>query len=159
MSFAAWQHIRAFSSGGERFPDTEEVTSSNLVTPTINSRQVKCGIWPALLFFGHYGWDTIWTPKRDEFARICPWMGLFATHHRHGEYKGSCLDERPVESCGADLRCVRVLAGEVFHPRVSDALERLSETRMGSLALGETPHHVGSEFVAAPMPLRVDPPR
>ena len=26
---------RAFSSGGERFPDTEEVTSSNLVTPTI----------------------------------------------------------------------------------------------------------------------------
>ena len=25
---------RAFSSGGERFPDTEEVTSSNLVTPT-----------------------------------------------------------------------------------------------------------------------------
>ena len=27
--------IWAFSSGGERFPDTEEVTSSNLVTPTI----------------------------------------------------------------------------------------------------------------------------
>ena len=26
--------IWAFSSGGERFPDTEEVTSSNLVTPT-----------------------------------------------------------------------------------------------------------------------------
>ena len=26
--------LRAFSSGGERFPDTEEVTSSNLVTPT-----------------------------------------------------------------------------------------------------------------------------
>ena len=25
---------RAFSSGGERFPDTEEATSSNLVTPT-----------------------------------------------------------------------------------------------------------------------------
>ena len=37
MSFAAWQHIRAFSSGGERFPDTEEVTSSNLVTPTIEN--------------------------------------------------------------------------------------------------------------------------
>ena len=30
--------IRAFSSGGERFPDTEEVTSSNLVTPTTNSQ-------------------------------------------------------------------------------------------------------------------------
>ena len=27
----------AFSSGGERFPDTEEVTSSNLVTPTTKS--------------------------------------------------------------------------------------------------------------------------
>ena len=27
--------FRAVSSGGERFPDTEEVTSSNLVTPTI----------------------------------------------------------------------------------------------------------------------------
>ena len=26
--------IWAFSSGGERFPDTEEVTSLNLVTPT-----------------------------------------------------------------------------------------------------------------------------
>ncbi len=31
-------HIRAFSSGGERFPDTEEVRSSNLLTPTINSQ-------------------------------------------------------------------------------------------------------------------------
>ena len=29
--------VRAFSSGGERFPDTEEVTSSNLVTPTTKS--------------------------------------------------------------------------------------------------------------------------
>ena len=28
-------NIRAFSSGGERFPDTEEVASSNLATPTI----------------------------------------------------------------------------------------------------------------------------
>ena len=32
--------IWAFSSGGERFPDTEEVTSSNLVTPTTKSRAV-----------------------------------------------------------------------------------------------------------------------
>ena len=32
--------VRAFSSGGERFPDTEEVTSSNLVTPTTKSRAV-----------------------------------------------------------------------------------------------------------------------
>ena len=32
--------LRAFSSGGERFPDTEEVTSSNLVTPTKCSRPV-----------------------------------------------------------------------------------------------------------------------
>ena len=30
--------IWAFSSGGERFPDTEEVTSSNLVTPTKNDK-------------------------------------------------------------------------------------------------------------------------
>lgn len=28
------RHVRALSSGGERFPDTEEVTSSNLVAPT-----------------------------------------------------------------------------------------------------------------------------
>ena len=28
--------IWAFSSGGERFPDTEEVRSSNLLTPTTN---------------------------------------------------------------------------------------------------------------------------
>ncbi len=32
-AFAA--SFRAFSSGGERFPDTEEVISSNLITPTI----------------------------------------------------------------------------------------------------------------------------
>ena len=30
------RHVRAFSSGGERFPDTEEVRSSNLLTPTIS---------------------------------------------------------------------------------------------------------------------------
>ena len=42
--------IWAFSSGGERFPDTEEVTSSNLVTPT------KCsqprGLASGLFCFG-----------------------------------------------------------------------------------------------------------
>ena len=34
----------AISSGGERFPDTEEVTSSNLVSPTIvfDSSHKKC---------------------------------------------------------------------------------------------------------------------
>lgn len=31
LSYRKW----AFSSGGERFPDTEEVRSSNLLTPTI----------------------------------------------------------------------------------------------------------------------------
>ena len=34
---------RAFSSGGERFPDTEEATSSNLVTPTIRLLSQCCG--------------------------------------------------------------------------------------------------------------------
>ncbi len=42
-------YIRAFSSGGERFPDTEEVRSSNLLTPTINS-QLR-GIVSELLSF------------------------------------------------------------------------------------------------------------
>ena len=35
--------IRAFSSGGERFPDTEEVASSNLATPTTKD-QVRAGM-------------------------------------------------------------------------------------------------------------------
>ena len=38
FSVASRQAIRAFSSGGERFPDTEEVRSSNLLTPTIHSQ-------------------------------------------------------------------------------------------------------------------------
>ena len=38
LSVASRQAIRAFSSGGERFPDTEEVRSSNLLTPTIHSQ-------------------------------------------------------------------------------------------------------------------------
>lgn len=38
----------AFSSGGERFPDTEEVTSSNLVTPTTYD-EVNQNFW--LTFF------------------------------------------------------------------------------------------------------------
>ena len=39
--------IWAFSSGGERFPDTEEVTSSNLVTPTkcSQSRGIASGLF------------------------------------------------------------------------------------------------------------------
>ena len=40
----------AFSSGGERFPDTEEVTSSNLVTPTIEIPSQKAyAFWLFLL--------------------------------------------------------------------------------------------------------------
>ena len=35
---ASRRAIRAFSSGGERFPDTEEVRSSNLLTPTTHSQ-------------------------------------------------------------------------------------------------------------------------
>ena len=42
-------HIRAFSSGGERFPDTEEVTSSNLVTPTKLSQLRACWLWAAFM--------------------------------------------------------------------------------------------------------------
>ena len=41
--------IWAFSSGGERFPDTEEVRSSNLLTPT-NSSQLRGYVLWAVLF-------------------------------------------------------------------------------------------------------------
>ena len=41
---------RAFSSGGERFPDTEEVRSSNLLTPTKCSQLSGYVLW-AVLFF------------------------------------------------------------------------------------------------------------
>ena len=39
------RHVRAFSSGGERFPDTEEVRSSNLLTPTMNSQARGYVLW------------------------------------------------------------------------------------------------------------------
>ena len=42
-------HIRAFSSGGERFPDTEEVRSSNLLTPTRNSQTRGYALWSAFI--------------------------------------------------------------------------------------------------------------
>ena len=50
-------HIRAFSSGGERFPDTEEVTSSNLVTPTTNNEVRGLCSWPLCLRppYTHHG--------------------------------------------------------------------------------------------------------
>ncbi len=41
---------RAFSSGGERFPDTEEVRSSNLLTPTINSQVRGYVLWPVFFW-------------------------------------------------------------------------------------------------------------
>ena len=48
--------IRAFGSGGERFLHTEEVTSSNLVTPTTDSQVIGFSRWPVfdsvtMLFF------------------------------------------------------------------------------------------------------------
>ena len=43
------RHIRAFSSGGERFPDTEEVRSSNLLTPTRNSQTRGYALWSAFI--------------------------------------------------------------------------------------------------------------
>ena len=48
--------IWAFSSGGERFPDTEEVRSSNLLTPTKCSQLRGYVLW-AVLF---------WSPNRRQ---------------------------------------------------------------------------------------------
>ena len=47
---ASRRAIRAFSSGGERFPDTEEVRSSNLLTPTINSQARGYVLWPVFVW-------------------------------------------------------------------------------------------------------------
>ena len=52
---------RAFSSGGERFPDTEEVTSSNLVTPTKCS-QLR-GFASELFCFTPASQESTATPK------------------------------------------------------------------------------------------------
>ncbi len=41
--------IWAFSSGGERFPDTEEVRSSNLLTPTKCSQLRGYVLWAVFL--------------------------------------------------------------------------------------------------------------
>ena len=42
---------RAFSSGGERFPDTEEVRSSNLLTPTKCSQLRGYVLWAVLFCY------------------------------------------------------------------------------------------------------------
>ena len=49
-SCAEAQPIGAVSSGVEHYLDTEEVTSSNLVSPTTNYEVNGLGGWP--LFFG-----------------------------------------------------------------------------------------------------------
>ena len=45
---------RAFSSGGERFPDTEEVRSSNLLTPTKCSQLRGYVLWAVLFWSPNY---------------------------------------------------------------------------------------------------------
>ena len=52
--------IWAFSSGGERFPDTEEVRSSNLLTPTKCSQLRGYVLW-AVLF-----WSPNGSPNRRQ---------------------------------------------------------------------------------------------
>ena len=46
--------IWAFSSGGERFPDTEEVRSSNLLTPTKCSQLRGYVLWAVLFYVAKY---------------------------------------------------------------------------------------------------------
>ena len=57
---ASRRAIRAFSSGGERFPDTEEVRSSNLLTPTIHSqpRGNVSGLFSFWFTFGPRAWSA-----------------------------------------------------------------------------------------------------
>ncbi len=64
--------LRAFSSGGERFPDTEEVTSSNLVTPTKSSRPV--GSTSGSFFFDYSLGASLSSsaPKSRTCAFACP---------------------------------------------------------------------------------------
>ena len=46
--------IWAFSSGGERFPDTEEVRSSNLLTPTKCSQLRGYVLWAVLFYIAKW---------------------------------------------------------------------------------------------------------
>ena len=63
----------AFSSGGERFPDTEEVTSSNLVTPTKCS-QLR-GFASELFCFAPPSQEGTATPKVAQTTRQSPRSG------------------------------------------------------------------------------------
>ena len=49
---------RAFSSGGERFPDTEEVRSSNLLTPTKCSQPRGYVLWAVLFWLPNVSPNT-----------------------------------------------------------------------------------------------------
>ena len=52
---ATWkQNLKARSSGGERYPDTVEVGSSNLPVPTINTQSLEDIRKSSKLFFGVY---------------------------------------------------------------------------------------------------------
>ena len=62
--------IWAFSSGGERFPDTEEVRSSNLLTPTKCS-QLR-GFASELFCFTAPSQESAVVPEAAQTARISP---------------------------------------------------------------------------------------
>ena len=51
--------IWAFSSGGERFPDTEEVRSSNLLTPTKCSQLRGYVLWAVLFWLPNVSPNTL----------------------------------------------------------------------------------------------------
>ena len=70
----AVHHIRAFSSGGERFPDTEEVTSSNLVTPTKLSQAV------------HFDGLLSFVSRRDEGLRALASSPVALAHRRKPDF-------------------------------------------------------------------------
>ena len=76
FSVASRQAIRAFSSGGERFPDTEEVRSSNLLTPTTKDEVRGLSICPLFLCppYAHHGAHQNYNGVPMQ-VRAPPWLG------------------------------------------------------------------------------------
>ena len=87
------QHIRAFSSGGERFPDTEEVRSSNLLTPTISTAaQMNVHL---SRFFVQPGLLRLYASGASIVYAGAPMFGRCCRRVRAGLRTGPSLSNRP----------------------------------------------------------------
>ena len=112
--------LRAFSSGGERFPDTEEVTSSNLVTPTIKPKGHRLGgglFWcpdtkrTSNLDTKTYGELCLTCPERVSPVFISASQIMFLLANRYQRFRQMGLRGRAAGLAGPTVRGMAAFCG------------------------------------------------